>query len=149
MFYIDQLFTGSYLPEAAVWCNSNGAYIEKTADGYIIKAVPEPSREEYAASVRAERDFRLNYTDYLLMPDYPLKEEERKSVIIYRQQLRDLPQKAGFPWRGANDPAVPWPVKAQTITPPEAEPIVPESPAEETAPENGASGNLNTEAACA
>ena len=27
-FYINQKFTGTYPPEAALWCNENKAYIE-------------------------------------------------------------------------------------------------------------------------
>ncbi len=42
-FYIGQIFEGVYPPEAAVWCNANGAYIEKLEDGrYEIKAIPAP-----------------------------------------------------------------------------------------------------------
>ena len=42
-FYIGQVFEGVYPPEAAVWCNANGAYIEKIADDrYEIKAIPAP-----------------------------------------------------------------------------------------------------------
>lgn len=48
-FSIGQIFTSEYPPEAAVWCNSNKAYIEKTDKGYEIKAVPLPTEEELAA----------------------------------------------------------------------------------------------------
>lgn len=45
-FYIGQIFTGVYPPEAAVWCNRNNAYIIKENSGFIIKAVPELSLDE-------------------------------------------------------------------------------------------------------
>lgn len=42
-YYIGQIFEGTYAPAAAVWCNANGAYIEKIGDHrYEIKAIPEP-----------------------------------------------------------------------------------------------------------
>ena len=48
-FSIGQIFTDSYPPEAAVWCNRNNAYIEKNDAGYEIKSVPLPTEEELAA----------------------------------------------------------------------------------------------------
>ena len=42
-YYIGQVFEGKYPPEAADWCNSNGAYIAPFESGkYIIKAVSAP-----------------------------------------------------------------------------------------------------------
>lgn len=72
---------------------------------------PVPTTEELAASVRAERDRRITATDYLVMPDYPLSQENLEEIKTYRQSLRDLPQQPGFPWNGPDDPACPWPVK--------------------------------------
>ena len=42
-FYIGQIFTGKYPPEAAVWCNKNKAYIINENGKFIIKTIPEPS----------------------------------------------------------------------------------------------------------
>ena len=53
--------------------------------------------EEIAEQVRAERDRKIAETDYLVMPDYPLSDEDKKVVIAYRQALRDLPAQEGFP----------------------------------------------------
>lgn len=36
------------------------------------------------------RDSLLNQTDYVMMPDYPISEEDRQKWAIYRQELRDL-----------------------------------------------------------
>lgn len=48
-FEIGQIFDGIYPPEAAIWCNQNGAYIEKQEnDIYEIKAIPEPTDLTYA-----------------------------------------------------------------------------------------------------
>lgn len=49
-YYIGQIFEGKYPPEAAVWCNTNNAYIEVIGDHrYEIKAIPPapaPTRED-------------------------------------------------------------------------------------------------------
>lgn len=59
-YKIGQIFEAAYPPEAAVWSNRNGAYIEKTGPNeYTIKALPEPTPEELAAQAleqaKAER----------------------------------------------------------------------------------------------
>ena len=102
-FYIGQIFEEDYPPEAAVWCNSHGdRYItELKKDGdkrrFQIVAVPEPTTEEIAAQVRAKRDALLAETDFLMMPDYPLGEEDATALKTYRQGLRDVPTQDGFP----------------------------------------------------
>jgi hypothetical protein len=54
-YYIGQIFSDKYPPEAAVWSNRNGAYIEKTGPNeYTIKAVPEPTPEEQEAALQAQ-----------------------------------------------------------------------------------------------
>ena len=89
--------------------------VEKGSDGmwYLAgraprpAALPEKVREQ---KIRRERDRRLNASDYLLMPDYPLSDIDRRAVMNYRRQLRDLPARKGFPWSGdKHDPAIPWP----------------------------------------
>nr|DAH43570.1 MAG TPA: tail assembly chaperone protein [Caudoviricetes sp.] len=102
-FYIGQIFEETYPPEAAVWCNSHGdRYItELEKEGakrrFQIVAVPEPTTEEIAAQVRAKRDALLAETDFLMMPDYPLGEEDATALKTYRQGLRDVPTQEGFP----------------------------------------------------
>ena len=53
-FYIGQTFEGIYPPEAAVWCNTNRAYIEKQGNVYVIVGVPEPTQEELEAQALAQ-----------------------------------------------------------------------------------------------
>lgn len=74
-------------------------------------AAPTPTQEELAASVRAERNKLLALTDHLVMPDYPISQENLEEIKVYRQALRDIPQQQGFPWNGPDDPACPWPVE--------------------------------------
>lgn len=45
-FSIGQHFNKVYPPEAAMWCNNNGAVIVKEDDGYTIKEVPAPIQSE-------------------------------------------------------------------------------------------------------
>lgn len=102
-FYIGKIFEGEYPPEAAVWCNEHGdRHIDEIEplEGvrrFQIVAVPEPTDEEIAAQVRAERDGKIATTDYLMMPDYPLSDEDKVAVMAYRQALRDVPTQEGFP----------------------------------------------------
>lgn len=102
-FFIGQIFEDTYPPEAAVYCNSHGdryiTELEKDGDKrrFQIVAVPEPTTEEIAAQVRAKRDALLAETDFLMMPDYPLGEEDSAALKTYRQGLRDVPTQEGFP----------------------------------------------------
>ena len=96
-----------------------------TADSYADRVAPyvelwkeEKARLEQAAAeaeaarferLRAERDRRLTATDYLLMPDYPLSDDQRTILQVYRQALRDLPSQEGAPWDGGGE-ETPWPV---------------------------------------
>ena len=109
-FEIGQIFEGEYPPEAAFWCNDCGdRYIKEIEpqNGVLrfqIVAVPEPTDDELASQVRAERDMKIAETDYLAMPDYPLSDEDKakkdvdekdkeiaalKSQIARRQTLDD------------------------------------------------------------
>lgn len=64
--------------------------------------------------LRAERDRRLTGTDYLLMPDYPVSDDLRAAVQIYRQELRDFPTQEGSPWDGGGE-GTPWPQQAPQV----------------------------------
>lgn len=80
-----------------------------SADGTITFTPPAtPSFESLFTNLRAERDRRLTATDYLLMFDYPISDDQRAVVQAYRQALRDLPAQPGAPWDGGGE-ATPWP----------------------------------------
>jgi len=66
-------------------------------------AAPQPSYEALSAAVRSRRDALLEQTDWRALPDAP----NRDVWIAYRQELRDVPQQAGFPHN------VVWPVKPE------------------------------------
>ena len=76
---------------------------------YKIVEIPEPTTEEVAAQVRAQRDSMIAQTDYLMMSDYPISEENKTLLETYRQALRDIPEQEGFPSN------VQWPVAPQCV----------------------------------
>lgn len=124
-FEVGQVFEGEYPPEAAEWCNNNGVYIEeldpvtKVVDGeektirvFEIKEIPEPpapTEEELAAQIRAKRDSLIAATDYLMASDYPIEEDKKAELVVYRQALRDVPEQEGFPT------SVTWPEKPEWL----------------------------------
>lgn len=111
-FEIGQIFEGEYPPEAAFWCNDCGdRYIKEIEpqNGVLrfqIVAVPEPTDDELASQVRAERDMKIAETDYYMMPDYPADPETLEVVKNYRKALRDITLQSGFP-RDVEWPVVP------------------------------------------
>lgn len=95
--------------EAAAWCNANNAMIEDKGDYYEVVAVPAPTTEELAAQARSQRDALIAATDYLMATDYPLTDEKRQELTVYRQALRDVPEQLGFPTE------ITWPVKPEWV----------------------------------
>ena len=60
--------------------------------------------DSVATSVRTDRNARLTASDYTQLADY--SKQDQQQWRTYRQQLRDLPQQAGFP-RSVAWPTVP------------------------------------------
>lgn len=77
---------------------------------YIGKDIERKKYELLALSLRTERDAKLEATDYLLAPDYPISPEDLEAVKAYRQALRDIPEQSGFPKN------VQWPVEPQFLS---------------------------------
>lgn len=77
---------------------------------YIGKDIERKKNELLALSLRTERDAKLEATDYLLAPDYPISPEDLEAVKVYRQALRDIPEQSGFPKN------VQWPVEPQFLS---------------------------------
>lgn len=72
---------------------------------FTAPAMPESM---VADQVRAIRDAKIAETDWTQLPDAQstMSTDQVKVYQDYRQALRDLPEKAGFPWDGKN---IPWP----------------------------------------
>lgn len=98
--------TFSKYSELAQWCNSNNAMLVDRGDYYEAVPVPEPTEQELASMIRSQRDAKLEATDYMLAPDYPISPENLEAVKVYRQALRDIPEQSGFP-KNAQWPAEP------------------------------------------
>lgn len=58
---------------------------------------PVKSLEELSNEIRRKRDRELNATDKFMTTDYPISDEDRNALRVYRQALRDIPQQEGFP----------------------------------------------------
>lgn len=74
----------------------------------IVQLTPEEEEHNTqvkAYEVRQERDNLLQQCDWTQLPDSPV---DPAAWTTYRQELRDVPQQAGFPWN------VTWPVPPLT-----------------------------------
>lgn len=92
------------------------AMFRSTIDGalYVENELPEQSQDQcltkYIAEVKSERNARIADTDsYIQVPDMTvmpkakakrsaLTDEDKEAIKTYRQELRDLPERAGFPF---------------------------------------------------
>ena len=54
-------------------------------------------KEILSLDVRLERNKLLSNTDHLIQEDYPISDEKKQEIKVYRQALRDIPQQDGFP----------------------------------------------------
>lgn len=54
-------------------------------------------KEVLSLDVRLERNKLLSDTDHLIQSDYPISDEKKQEIKVYRQALRDIPQQDGFP----------------------------------------------------
>ena len=52
---------------------------------YKIVEIPAPSIEEVAAQVRSQRDAMIAETDYLMISDYPISDQDKALDEPYRQ----------------------------------------------------------------
>lgn len=72
-----------------------------------VWAIVELPVEVASANVRAHRDRLIAETDWLVVKNLELNQNVPGKWEVYRQDLRDIPQQAGFPHN------VTWPVKPE------------------------------------
>lgn len=98
--------------DLAVYCNSNGLIIEDKGDYLEAVNPPEKPVEEKAAEARAERERRIEairwrieryQTQAAAGLETTDTAENYKAILLYVQELRDIPAQAGFP------DAIEWP----------------------------------------
>ena len=95
-------------PFVKIWQDEKARLEQAAAEAEAARLAEYNSETGRFERLRAERDRRLTATDYLLMPDYPIPDDQRAVVQAYRQALRDLPAQSGAPWDGGGE-ATPWP----------------------------------------
>ncbi len=57
----------------------------------------DPQTESKLFNARGERDSLLKESDWSMLSDNSLTEEQKTEATTYRQALRDLPEQEGFP----------------------------------------------------
>lgn len=95
-------------PYVKLWEEEKARLEQAAAEAEAARLAEYNSEEARFERLRSERDQRLAATDYLLMPDYPLSDDQRTILQVYRQALRDLPSQEGAPWDGGAEDT-PWP----------------------------------------
>lgn len=68
----------------------NGEVVDKSQD-----EINKVLKKAFEYDLRAKRNSLLKETDWTQMPDSPLTDLQREKYKVYRQALRDLPQKYG------------------------------------------------------
>ena len=81
-----------------------GAWIEKWVSTSATQDEITERTSNKAAQVRAERDALLAATDYTQLADAP---GDATAWATYREALRNLPTRSGFPW------TMTWPTKPE------------------------------------
>jgi hypothetical protein len=72
-------------------------YTMLTVTAMTEGTLPEPDTEQLATEARAKRDKLLAETDWTQVADAPIDTATRTAMRVYRQQLRDITEQAGFP----------------------------------------------------
>lgn len=110
MFSIGQIFIDKYQPNAAIWCNSNNAYIEEIEQQnghrrFEVKAIPEPTAEELAEQElqkkkadRAEAVSKITVTVDGMVFDGDEKAQDRMARAITMFQANNLPADYQTDW---------------------------------------------------
>jgi hypothetical protein len=108
---VDVVFEGPHATGGSVYQYSVRDGVEQKSDGkwytkYVLgpkfdkpeeqAAYEKAKDEEQAARVRAERNERLSKCDWTQVADAPVDD---LAWAAYRQELRDVPNQAGFPWQ--------------------------------------------------
>lgn len=103
------IYADQVAPYVELWKEEKARLEQAAAEAEAARLAEYNSEAARFERLRSERDQRLAATDYLLMPDYPLSDDQRTILQVYRQALRDLPSQEGAPWDGGGE-ETPWPV---------------------------------------
>lgn len=78
--------------EFAIWTAENGNKLSSKSNGdktFTVYEIPEPTNEEIQIRVRGIRNQMLTESDKYMISDFPMTDEERYQMKLYRQYLRD------------------------------------------------------------
>lgn len=67
-------------------------------DGFTKELPLAKQKEIYEIAFKQKILSILNSTDFLMMPDYPLGQEDKNKLIEFRHILRNLDKQDGYPW---------------------------------------------------
>ena len=97
MFEIGQKVAKENYTQVALWCNRNGAHIEKQTDGYVITANPAPAEPTAQERVQAQ-EVRTGLTravrELVLAENSGASEYVRKQaqeIEVLAAPLREVP----------------------------------------------------------
>lgn len=102
------IYADQVAPYVKMWEEEKARLEQAAAEAEAARLAEFNSEGSRFERLRSERDQRLAATDYLLMSDYPLSDDQRTILQVYRQALRDLPSQEGAPWDGGAEDT-PWP----------------------------------------
>ena len=106
--YNGKEFTSTYSLRQQIWNHQHIAYgspktqEEFTALGLNVEVIeydPQDllTSQQKAQRIRAQRDAKMNRSDFYVMPDYPSDVQSLALVKEYRQKLRDITKQQNFP----------------------------------------------------
>jgi len=93
--YIDKINVNTVLTELPAWASSIVADFD-----LVLSAEEQDTEEEMGRKVRIMRTHLLSDCDWTQLPDNQsrITEAQLQAWNTYRQELRDLPTQAGFPF---------------------------------------------------
>jgi hypothetical protein len=65
--------------------------------GWTVRDLTQTEIDDLAVDVRADRNKKLDDSDWTQIGDSPLSDADKTAWQTYRQDLRDIPNQAGFP----------------------------------------------------
>lgn len=100
----DELFPFTYVADGSDDNDSDVSRAVSTAyrnNSINILEYPDSldiyKRIEREQIIRSIRNQLLSNTDHFVQQDYPISDEKKQEIKVYRQALRDIPQRDGFP----------------------------------------------------
>lgn len=95
----------------------DGEYVEVVdfgpyPDGFTKELPLKYKKEIYENTLKINIQTMLNSTDFLMMPDYPLADNDKNTLKEFRNYLRNLDKQEGYPWFGDDSFELPaWPLE--------------------------------------